>query len=130
MQGVTSMHSAEIQRLIEAVEAKFGPVAESAGSAGREHGAGFRLSGIAATFSVHTADGTLPPDRYDIQIENEHDGQAWGEAIEGLLAGEPPDRVRLPDLYVYADEVSLDEFLVLVRRMTGPEEHWPTTRDS
>jgi hypothetical protein len=55
-----------------------------------------------ATFSVVTLNGTLPPGRFDIQIE-------------GIPPGE----------YLYQDEVSLDVLLNLIEVMAGPKESWP-----
>lgn len=100
------MRSQEIQRLVDAVEARFGPVEPYGSAASEGHGTCFKVAEVPATFSVLTLDGTLPPARYDIQIE-----------------GSPPGD------YLYADEVSLAEFLELVARMSGPEEGWPLMSD-
>jgi len=67
-----------------------------------QHGTGFTLTGIKATFSVITRDGELPFGRYDIQVE-------------GIPPGE----------YVYTSEVSLAEFMGLLKRFAGPEAQWP-----
>jgi hypothetical protein len=96
------MRGPEIQRLIDAVEALHGPVTLYGSDPSEEHGTCFEITGAQATFSVHTQEGNLPPDHYDIQIE-----------------GVPPGD------YVYTSVVSLDTFLKLVALMKGPETQWP-----
>ncbi len=96
------MRSTEIQNLIDAVEGTWGRVELYGSDPTEEHGTAFMISGIPATFSVITLEGTLPPGRYDIQIE-----------------GVPPGD------YLYTEEVSLEKFLQLIQRMSGPEDTWP-----
>lgn len=100
------MRSEAIRRLAGAVAEIYGAdrVSLYGSSADEEHGTAFTIKGIAATFSVHTREGTLPPDRYDIQIES-------------LPPGE----------YLYTDVVTLEQFLHLVKRVAGPFEEWPTS---
>ena len=65
------MRSGEIQKLIDAVEAAYGPVRLYGSVPSDEHVTCFHAPGAAATLSVHTHDGELPPGRYDIQIEGQ-----------------------------------------------------------
>lgn len=67
-----------------------------------KHGTGFRIAEVPATFSVLTLDATLKEGRYDVQIESDPPGD-----------------------YVYADEVDLDEFMLIVKKICGPESEWP-----
>jgi hypothetical protein len=96
------MRSHEIQKVIDAVEAAHGSVALYGSDRSEEHGTCFTITGVPATFSVHTQEGTLAPGHYNIQIE-----------------GRPPGD------YVYISVVSLDAFLELVDRVRGPEAQWP-----
>jgi hypothetical protein len=96
------MRSAEIQKLIDAVEAAHGPVTLYGSDPSEEHGTCFTLVGVPATFSVHTRDGKLQPGSYDVQIERVPPGD-----------------------FIYASVVPLDRFLELVAKMHGPEEQWP-----
>jgi hypothetical protein len=101
---VTSIkRSRAIQTVIDAVEARWGAVTLYGSNESEQHGTCFMISGIPATFSVHTSEGSLPADQYDIQIE-----------------GVPPGD------YVFTAVVSLKEFLVLVGRCAGPDSDWPT----
>lgn len=72
------------------------------GAHDEEHGTYFKLTGIPATFSVYTREGTLPAGYFDIQIE-----------------GVPPGD------YLYTDVVSGATLLELVNRLRGPESQWP-----
>lgn len=48
-----------------------------------EHGTGFRLREVPATFSVLTLDGTLPPGRFDVQVESYPPGDyAWADEYD------------------------------------------------
>ena len=96
------MRSAEIQRLIDAVEGLHGPVTLYGSDASEEHGTCFRIPGAPATLSAHTQEGHLSPGLYDCQIE-----------------GYPPPS------YIYTCVVSLDALLRLIERMRGPEDEWP-----
>jgi hypothetical protein len=98
------MSSPAIERLLFEVRQRYGASALSPyGSSSEEvHGTCFIIAGIPATFSVHTQDGELPEGYYDIQIE-------------GIPPGE----------YVYTEVVTLETFLELVARVSGPETQWP-----
>jgi hypothetical protein len=98
------MHSAAIQTLIDAVEAQHGPVTLRTGD-DDGHGIFFGLADVPASFSVHTQEGRLPPNDYDIQIEDDPPGD-----------------------YVYTSVVSLTQFLELVAQIAGaqPDELWPS----
>ena len=100
------MRSSEIQRLVDAVEAIYGPTKLYGSSPDEKHGTCFKINAVPATFSVLTLDGSLPSGRYDIQIE-----------------GSPPGD------YLYASEVTLDTFLELISRMTGPADEWPRRQE-
>jgi len=95
------VHSPEIQKLIDSVCENYGSIEYYGSSQREEHGVGFKIPGIKATFSVLTLDGALK-DSFDIQIE-------------GVPSGD----------YVYTGEVSLQEFIDLVARFDGPEDEWP-----
>ncbi len=96
------MRSHEIQNLIDAVEIEYGTVVLYGSQVTEEHGTCFKIKDVQATFSVHTQDGELPSDQYDIQIE-------------GVPAGD----------YIYTEIVSLSTFLSLVRRMHESTDNWP-----
>jgi hypothetical protein len=96
------MRSHEIQKLVDAVEAAYGPVTLYGSDRSEEHGTCFTIGGVPATFSVHTQDGKLERGTYDVQIE-----------------GVPPAD------FIYAAVVPPAWFLELVARMHGPEEQWP-----
>ncbi len=96
------MRSPEIQKLVEAVETTYGPIELYGSIPSEEHGTCFKVAGIPATFSVDTLDGTLPPGRYDVQI----------------------DGIPLVS-YIYTAEVSLSGFLELLSQMRGPIDEWP-----
>lgn len=67
------------------------------------HSLCFKLKDIPATFSVITIDGSLPLNVYSIQIENHPPGE-----------------------YIYTDdEISLDDFIGLIRRYTTNIDDWP-----
>lgn len=100
------MRSCEIQNLIDAVEVKYGTIALYGSQVAEEHGTCFKIKDVQATFSVHTHDGELPSGQYDIQIE-------------GVLAGD----------YIYTAIVSLDRFLILVKRMHESMDRWPVTSE-
>ncbi len=96
------MRSREIQRLIDAVEAVYGPVILYGSGQSEEHGTCFKIAGIPATVSVHTQDGDLPSGQYDVQIE-----------------GVPPGD------YIFATVLSLEALLEQMARLRGPEDAWP-----
>jgi hypothetical protein len=98
----TDMRSTEIQRLVDEVESRYGTVTLYGSDPSAEHGTCFIISGVPATFSVHTQDRQLPPEDYDVQIE-----------------GIPPGD------YIFSSVVSLGTFLELVERMRGPEKQRP-----
>lgn len=92
-------HSVEV--LLVALRSRYGDRLIPYGtSAGEEHGTGFRLRDVPATFSVLTLDGTLPYRRFDVQIESYPPGD-----------------------YVWADEYNLDEFLKVVANVE--RDVWP-----
>ena len=97
------MRSPAIQKLIDAVETANGSIKLYGSDPTEEHGTSFVVNDVPATFSVHTQDGALPSDEYDIQIE-----------------GIPPGD------YLYAGVVRLDTFLKLVTQIQGREDDWPT----
>ena len=66
------------------------------------HGACFTISSIPATISVHTQDGTLQNDLYDVQIE-------------GIPQGD----------YVYCSVVDLQKLLSLIEQLRQPISKWP-----
>jgi ribosomal protein L7/L12 len=96
------MRSAEIEKLVAAVEAVHGPLTLHGSDAFEEHGTCFRIPGAPATISAHTQDGRLPSGRYDIQIESVPPGD-----------------------YIHTSVVSLEELLTLIDRVRGPRHHWP-----
>ena len=96
------MRSAEIQRVIDAVETAYGPLPLYGSDASEEDGICFQVPGAAATVSVTTRNGRLPTDQYDIQIES-----------------------RPPGDYIYTSVVSMDRLLTLIERLRGPEDDWP-----
>ena len=96
------MRNLEVQKLVDAIETVHGPITLYGSDANEEHGTCFKVSGVDATFSVHTQGGSLPSDQYDIQIESVPPGD-----------------------YVFTSVVSLEEFLTLVAMMEGPQAHWP-----
>lgn len=67
---------------------------------GEEHGTAFRIEGVDATFSVLTLDGSLPHERYDVQIESfppgdylltaEYGTRELFSVIERIVDGERP----------------------------------------
>ncbi len=95
------MHSLNIQKLIDTVESAFGEIQYYGSSKEEEHGVGFKLSDIEVTFSISTLSGELKS-TFDTQVE-------------GIPAGD----------YFFTSEVTLDEFIELVRRFKGPETQWP-----
>ncbi|AZZ91823.1 hypothetical protein EUZ85_14225 [Hahella sp. KA22] len=94
------MHSQQIQKLIDAVRKEFGEIHYFGSSKEERHGVGFAISDVKATFSISTLGGDLKSS-YDIQVE-------------GIPAGE----------YIFTNEVSLGEFLNLVKIFRGPESEW------
>jgi hypothetical protein len=96
------MRSGEIQKLIDAVEAVYGPVKLYGSDPSEEHGTCFKIPGASATLSAHTQEGELPPGQYDIQIEDQPPGD-----------------------YVYTSVVSLETLLKLIVRVRGSEHQWP-----
>ena len=97
------MRSPEIKKLIDAVEVAHGTIKPYGhGRDALEHGTCFTVDGVAATFSVHTQDGSLPSDQFSIQIE-----------------GIPPGD------YIYIAIVSLSTLLELMSLVSGPEDQWP-----
>ena len=100
------MRSHEIKNLIDAVETEYGAVALYGSHVTEEHGTCFKIQHVQATFSVHTQDGELPSDQYDIQIE-------------GAPAGD----------YIYTAIVSLGSFLNLVKQMHESIDKWPVTSE-
>jgi hypothetical protein len=98
------MKSKSINLLLNAIKSVYGKakIQPYGTSPEEKHGTGFRIKGVPAIFSVLTLEGAFPEGRYDIQIESD-----------------PPGN------YVYAKEVDLNEFLLLVERICGPESNWP-----
>ncbi|AZZ90694.1 hypothetical protein EUZ85_08200 [Hahella sp. KA22] len=95
------MHSQQIQKLIDAVRKEFGEVHYFGSSKEERHGVGFTISDVKTTFSISTLGGDLK-NSYDIQVES-------------IPAGE----------YIFTNEVSLDEFMNLVKIFRGPKSEWP-----
>jgi len=98
------MTSKSISILLEKIKTIYGEtkIQPYGTSPNEEHGTGFRIENVPATFSLLTLDGTLPDGKYDIQIESYPPGD-----------------------YVYTDKVDLNEFLSLVEKICGPESEWP-----
>ena len=98
------MKSPQILALMARVENIYGGqnVHSYGSNEDEQHGAGFLLSGVPATFSVHTQDGSLADGMYDIQIESNPPGD-----------------------YIYSDVVPMARFLELVDRICGPKDQWP-----
>ena len=92
-----------IKNLRERLRGRYGERLKPYASAPTEtDGFGFSVDGIAAVFSAITKNGSLPPDRFDVQIESNPPGD-----------------------YLYTAEVSLDELLDLIDVFTKPTSHWP-----
>jgi len=87
------MADPSVQMLLTALQDQYGERILPYGGDFHEgaHGIGFRLDGVAATFSAITLDGSLPFGRFDVQIESYPPGE-----------------------YVWADEYELSEFLRVV----------------
>ena len=98
------MHSDSINAVLSAVRRKHGRDAISYyGSNWRElHGTCFQVTGIPATVSVHTKDGTLDEGLYDVQIE-----------------GVPPGD------YIYVAVLELPALLSVIDQLAGPPSKWP-----
>ncbi|WP_320177332.1 hypothetical protein [Roseovarius pacificus] len=98
------MRSSEIQRLLDAVEFAYGPIALYHSDENEEHGTSFLIEGIPASFSVITLEGSLPPDQFDIQVDSQP-----------------------PGYYIFNPErpLSLDEFLQTIAIFKLPKEQWP-----
>jgi hypothetical protein len=93
-----------LQALKEAYPSSVMPYGQAFENAENEHGLGWRLDGVPASFSAITFDATLPANRYDIQIESYPPGD-----------------------YIFTGQFSLDELLELVRKYFKPETEWPVT---
>lgn len=66
------------------------------------HGFAFTIDKIAAVFSAIASEGSLPPNRFDVQIES-------------LPPGD----------YIYTAELALDELLEVIEVISGPRVKWP-----
>ena len=71
-----------------------------------EDNMGFKIDGTKATFSASTEGGLQPENQLDIQIEHEE-----------------------PAVYIYTDELSVAEFMELIRQFFRPETDWPGWKD-
>jgi hypothetical protein len=98
------MPSKEIEKLLKRIHEIYGrnTIRPYGTSSDEIHGTGFVIKSVPATFSVHTQEGQLPPDQYDVQIESIPPGD-----------------------YVYTDVVKLEAFIDLVEKICGPEINWP-----
>jgi len=95
-----------IRNLHLALDAKFaGRVSDYGSSRNELHGYAFKITGIDASFSVITLDGTLPLDQFDIQIESC-----------------PPEEAGD---YIYTDKVSLSELMELIPMYETSIDSWP-----
>src|SRR5262245_11505610 len=100
------MPDASMTGLVASLRSRYGDRRHPYGSTfEEEHGFGFTIDGIRAVFSAITLDGTLPPDRYDIQVESSPPGD-----------------------YIYHAQVGLQELLSLITVFAGPESNWPRTK--
>src|SRR5690349_13946463 len=98
------MKVASINLLLDSVRALYGgkAIRPYADSPDDPYGTGFSLEGIDATFSVLTQAGQLPEGQYDVRIESAPPGD-----------------------YLYTAVVSLEEFMALLRAVSGPKNTWP-----
>jgi hypothetical protein len=98
------MTSTSIQSLLLTLKEIYGAdrIIPYGTDANEKHGTGFRIAGVAATFSVTTRDGSLPEETFDFQFESYPPGD-----------------------YIYVGVVNRDDLLRLVEQMTGPPEFWP-----
>lgn len=73
-----------IENLLTTLRRRYGDRLLAYGtSPDEEHGTGFRLRDVPATFSVLTLDGTLPHDRFDVQVESYPPGDyVWAEEYD------------------------------------------------
>ena len=78
------------------------PYGSSFLEAAEAHGFGFTVDGIEAIFSAITRAGTMPANRFDVQIESSPPGE-----------------------YIYTAEVRLEEVVALVERFRTPMPEWP-----
>jgi hypothetical protein len=98
------MRRPAIQALIDAVEARFGPVTPFGTFEQEEEGTGFTLDAIPATFSVMIEDDTCVPAVFDIQIMDE-----------------PLDAYLL-----MRGGVTQDGLIELIAQFKGPVANWPS----
>jgi hypothetical protein len=97
------MSDESVGNLHSALDCRYGHRVQPYGSTRKEeHGFGFTVQGIPATFSAVTRDGTLPLNRFDVQIES-----------------------LPPGNYLYTAEIGLEEFLNLIELFAGPPGQWP-----
>ena len=91
------VHSLEVEKLKNTIISEFGPLTYYGSNESEEHGIGFKLQNINATFSATTNDGTLR-NCYSIQIESVPPGE-----------------------FVYTDTLTLKEVILLIRAMLSGE---------
>jgi len=92
-----------IRDLLLLVEERFGHDQVALLSESDPHSLWFRLNSVAATISIHTQEGSLPPTILDVQVE-------------GLPPGE----------YLLTDVVSVQTLFAFICRIaSSPEEKWP-----
>jgi hypothetical protein len=96
------MQRAAISSLISKLKETYGDAyTPHRTSEDEEDGTGFRIAGIAATFSV-LCDDEVPAGQYDVRVE-----------------ADPADD------YAYNGIVSLDELFQLIEKYRAPRESWP-----
>ena len=92
-----------IRNLHSALDTKYsGRVFDYGSSRSELHGYSFQITGIDASFSVITLNGTLPLDQFELQIESCPPGD-----------------------YVYTDKVSLGELMKLIPMYETSIDSWP-----
>lgn len=99
-----TMQDHSVQNLLALLDRHYSDRVKPYGSSGEEeHGLGFTIDGIPATFSAITLDASLPLNRYDVQVESVSPGE-----------------------YLYTAQISLEEFHILIELFAGPADQWPS----
>jgi hypothetical protein len=100
------MPNPSVSRLLDQLKASYGSRLEPYGrNFQEEHGVGFRIAGVPATFSIATDDGRFAFGRYEVQIESYPPGDA-----------------------IYIAGADLEELLSLVRKIESGA--WPSNEAS